>query len=281
VVAVLLLREALRSNLGLTTGISRGAQTEVFRGMIGVLDLWTWGGGIDLFFRLSQPNLDLKPPTFQLKRPKVGVSSPGIRLDRLLVLTFFSVPSRLSKLLPASAREPRTDILLFFASGTGASAWVSTGVGRAAPLGAEGRWTEDRFRLPGVDPALRVTVEPFVRVLVFEAEVDEARSLEVEEDTTLEVEVDEARSLDVEEDVILEVEVDEARFLEVEEEAILVEVEPPRFCVDIDLILPVSSSLNVLKRHTLKTPSDAHQHTYPPFQLHQSTPIPLHPNQRF
>jgi hypothetical protein len=76
---------------------------------------------MDLFFRLSQPNFDLKPPTFQLRRPKVGVSSPGIRLDRLLVLTFFSVPSRLSKLLPASARVPRTDILLFFASGTGTS----------------------------------------------------------------------------------------------------------------------------------------------------------------
>jgi hypothetical protein len=97
-------------------------------------------------------------------------------------------------------------------------------VGRAAPLGAEGKWTEDRFRLPGVDPALRVTVEPFANVLVFETEEDEARSLEVEEDA------------------ILEVEVDEARFLEVEEEAILVEVEPPRFCFDIDLILPISFS---------------------------------------
>jgi hypothetical protein len=166
--------------------------------------------------------LDLKPPTRQLGYESFEVSLPGIRLDRLLVLTFFSVPSRLSKLLPASAREPRTDILLFFASGTGTSAWVSTGMGRAAPLGAEGRWTEDRFRFPGVDPAFRVTVEPFAKVPVFEAEVEEARSLELEEDTTLEVEVD------------------EAIFLEVEEEAILVEVEAPRFCFEIDLILSIS-----------------------------------------
>jgi hypothetical protein len=89
---------------------------------MGVLDRWTWGGGIDLFFRLSQPNLDFKPPTHQLRQQVVGNSLPGIRLDRLLVLTFFSDPSRLSKLLPASARDPRTDILLFFASGTGTSA---------------------------------------------------------------------------------------------------------------------------------------------------------------
>jgi hypothetical protein len=216
---------------------------------------------MDLFFRLSHPNLDLKPPIHQLRRRKVGFSLPGMRLDRLLVLTFFSVPSRLSKLLPASAREPRTDILLFFASGTGTSACDSTGAGRAAPLGAEGKWTEDRFRLPGVDPAFRVTVEPFVKVLVFEAEVDEARSL------------------DVEEDVILEVEVDEARFLEVEEEAILVEVEAPRFCFEIDLILPISFPPNSVLRHTWKIPSDGHQHTYPPFQVHL-TPIPLHPDQR-
>jgi hypothetical protein len=137
-------------------------------------------------------------------------------------------------------------------------------MGRAAPLGAEGKWTEDRFRLPGVDPALRVTVDAFANILVFEAEVDEARSLEVEEDT------------------ILEVEVDEARFLEFEEEAILVEVEAPRFCFEIDLILSISQYHADSRRgHTLKTPSDAHQHTYPPFQLHQSTPIPLHPDQRF
>lgn len=129
-------------------------------------------------------------------------------------------------------------------------------------MGAEGKWTEDRFRLPGVDPALRVTVEPFAKVLVSEAEVEEARFLEVEEDATLEVEVD------------------EARFLEVEEEAILVEVEAPRFCFEIDLILSISFPLNSLTRHTLKTPSDEHQHTYRPFQLHQSTPIPLHPDQR-
>jgi hypothetical protein len=147
-------------------------------------------------------------------------------------------------------------------------------------LGAEGKWTEDRFRLPGVDPALRVTVEPFANVPVFETEVDEAGSFEVEENTILEVEVDEARSLDVEEDVILEVEVDEARFLEVEEEAILVKVEAPRFCFEIDLILPISFPPNLVLRHTLKTPSDGHQHTYPPSQVHL-TPIPLHPNQRF
>jgi len=88
-------------------------------------------------------------------------------------------------------------------------------------LGAEGKWTDDRFRLPGVDPALRVTVEPFAIVLVLYAEVDEARSLEVEDD------------------VILEVEVDEARFFEVEEEATLVEVELARFCFEIDLILVI------------------------------------------
>jgi hypothetical protein len=115
-------------------------------------------------------------------------------------------------------------------------------------LGAEGKWTEDRFRLPGVDPALSVTVEPFANVLVLEAEVDEARSLEAEEDTTLEVDVDEVRSLEVEEDVILvEAEVDEARFLEVEEEAIRVEVEAPRFCFEIDLILPINFSLNLVE----------------------------------
>jgi hypothetical protein len=79
--------------------------------------------------------------------------------------------------------------------------------------------------LPGVEPALRVTVEPFAKVLVLEAEVDEARSLEVEEDV-----------------ILVEVEVDEARFLEVEDEAILVEVELARFCFEIDLILLISSS---------------------------------------
>lgn len=113
-------------------------------------------------------------------------------------------------------------------------------------------------------------MEPFVRVLVSAAEVDEARSLEVEEDAILEVEVDGARSLEVEEDTILEVEVDEARFLEVEEEAILVEVEAPRFCFEIDLILSISPHYaDSGKGHTLKTPSDGHQHTYPPFQLPQ------------
>jgi len=122
-------------------------------------------------------------------------------------------------------------------------------LGRAAPLGAEGKWTEDRFRLPGVDPALRAMVEAFGKVLGLDAEVDEARSLEVEEDA------------------ILEVEVDEARFLEVEEEAILVEVEAPRFCFEIDLILTISFSLNSVTKHTWRTPSDAHQHTYRLFQL--------------
>jgi hypothetical protein len=47
--------------------------------------------------------------------------------------------------------------------------------GRAAPLGAEGRWTEDRFRFPGVDPALRVTVDAFC---VPSAEVEEELSVE-------------------------------------------------------------------------------------------------------
>jgi len=131
-------------------------------------------------------------------------------------------------------------------------------------LGAEGKWTDDRFRLPGVDPALRVAVEPFAKVLVLDAEVDEARSLEVE----------------VEDDVILDVELDEARFLEVEEEAILEEVELARFCFEIDLILVISSHHDdPIAGRTLRTLSDVHQHTYPPFEVH-SIPIPLLPDQR-
>jgi len=107
-----------------------------------------------------------------------------------------------------------------------------------------------------------VTVEPFAVVLVFDAEVDEARSLEVEDDAILGVEVDEARSL------------------EVEEEATLVEVELARFCFEIDLILTISSHYPQPNRgRTLRTPSDAHQHIYPPFQVH-SIPIHLLPDQR-
>jgi len=107
-----------------------------------------------------------------------------------------------------------------------------------------------------------VTVEPFAVVLVFDADVDEARSL------------------DVEEDAILEVEEDEARFLEVEEETILEEVELARFCFEIDLILAVSSyHADPNGERTSRTLSDAHQHTYPLFQVH-SIPIHLLPNQR-
>lgn len=105
-----------------------------------------------------------------------------------------------------------------------------------------------------------MTVEPFAKVL----EVDEARSLEVEEDV-----------------ILVEVEVDEARFLEVEDEAILVEVELARFCFEIDLILLIRLHhfINPSKKHTSRTPSDGHQHTYPPSQV-QSIPIPLHPDQK-
>ena len=109
---------------------------------------------------------------------------------------------------------------------------------------------------------MRVTVETLAIVLVIDAEDNEGRSLEVEDD------------------VILEVEVDEARFFEVEEEAILEEVELARFCFEIDLILAISSHYPQPNRgRTLRTPSDAHQHTYPPFQVH-SIPIHLLPDQR-
>jgi hypothetical protein len=53
--------------------------------------------------------------------------------------------------------------------------------GKGAPLGAEGKWTDDRFRFEGVAPALvvRVTVDAFALALMV---VEEARfSLEVEE----------------------------------------------------------------------------------------------------
>ena len=130
-----------------------------------------------------------------------------------------------------------TDVLLFFGSGarTSASTSVALGwTGSAAPLGAEGRLTEDRFRFPGVDPASRVMVDILLTLWV-EKVVDDPRSVVEPLAMAAEVDVDDPRS---------HVDLEEARARLEEEEPILLEVEAPRFCLEIDLILHISSLLS-------------------------------------
>ena len=115
--------------------------------------------------------------------------------------------------------------------------------------------TEDRFRFPGVDPASRVMIDILWSLWV-ETVVDDPRLVVEPLAMGAEVDVDDPRSL---------VDLEEARARLEEEEPILLEAEAPRLCLDIDRILQISPhvlSFRVIG-HTLRTLSDAPQHTYP------------------